>query len=120
MGKPAVKILLVEDHADTAAVVARMLRLMGHEVRAAMTCNEARRAAVDEAFDLLLCDIALPDGDGCDLMREFRQCYEMRGVAVTGYACAADEQRCRAAGFSGFLAKPFDLQQLSEVVAGEV
>ena len=113
------KILLVEDHADSAAVVARMLRMMGHQARSASNCAEAASAVVEEAFDLLLCDLTLPDGDGCELMRDLRDRYGMEGVAMTGHDSAEDRERCRAAGFSRFLAKPFDLNQLRAAVEGE-
>lgn len=120
------KILLVEDHADSAAVVARLLRWLGHDVRRAATCAQAKAAAEAEAaveagpFDLLLCDIGLPDGDGCELLRELRQRYglELEGVAMTGYVYPADRERCLAAGFSRFLPKPFDLDDLRTAVAG--
>src|SRR4051812_24160403 len=110
-----VKILLVEDHADTAAMV-MLLRGMGHEVRAAGACAQARDWAGQEAFGLLLCDIGLPDGDGCDLMREMRERHGLKGLALTAYVSAAHQARCRDAGFSRFLAKPFTLDELRAAV----
>ena len=80
--------------------------------------HQARLAAGSEGFALLLCDVGLPEGDGCDLMREFRQRYGMKGVAMTAYASDAERARCLASGFSRFRAKPFRLDELWAAVAG--
>jgi CheY-like chemotaxis protein len=116
MGK-VTKILLVEDHADTADVVASLLRETGYEVRAARTCAEARASAEAEPFDLLLCDIGLPDGDGCDLMKQLAARHGLKGVAMSAHIYPEDRQRCLDAGFARFVAKPFTLQELLEAVA---
>lgn len=89
---------------------------MGHTVRAAGSCAEARAALGAAEFDLLLCDVGLPDGDGCALMRELRERHGMEAVALTGHTDDASRERFRAAGVSHLLAKPFTLKQLREVV----
>lgn len=115
MGK-VTKILLVEDHADTADVAAELLRGAGYEVRAERTCAGARLAAPGR-FDLLLCDVGLPDGDGCDLMEELHGLYGLEGVAVSAHVFPEDVERYLAAGFSAFLPKPFSLDEMLEAVA---
>jgi len=68
--------------------------------------------AKSETFDLLLCDIGLPDGDGCDLMRELHALYKLEGVAVTGYGMAHDVERCLGAGFNSHVLKPISFDKL--------
>src|SRR4051812_3932446 len=61
------------------------------------TCAEALQMARAMRIGVLVTDIALPDGDGCDLFREIAARYRVRGVAVVSEP--ADEARCQAAGF---------------------
>lgn len=117
MGLGAAAILVVENHPDTAEMVGRMLRDLGHEAEVTESCAQARAAAEAGAFDLLLCDIHLPDGDGCDLMKELRDRYGLKGVAMSARVYPADRERCLAAGFSLFLPKPFGMKELREAVA---
>jgi CheY-like chemotaxis protein len=110
------KILLVEDHADTADVAARLLRGRGYDVIVAQSIKSALTAAESNEIDLALCDIGLPDGDGCDLMRELRAKYSLRGIALTGYNMDDDADRVEQAGFSSRLVKPIDFEALCRTV----
>jgi PAS domain S-box-containing protein len=113
-------IMLVEDHPDTAAVMARLLQRQGYRVSVAHTYSEALALAdePDEPFDLAISDISLPDGSGLDLMRRIRSTHETtRGIALSGLASDADVQRSRDAGFDQHLAKPINFDQLLSVIA---
>ena len=68
--------------------------------------TEARAIASREVFDLLISDIGLPDGNGCDLMAELRDRQGLVGIALTGYGMDEDVDRSQAAGFSAHLSKP--------------
>lgn len=111
------RILLVEDHADSATAFARLLERAGHHVRRAASLTEARAACAGEAFDLLVCDLTLPDGDGCDLMREMSAAHGIPGIAVTAHAYPADRRRSADAGFAAHLSKPFAFGALLEIIA---
>ena len=65
-------ILLVEDHADTATALSRLLRRTGHTVSVAASVADAVQVNEGGNIDLLICDIGLPDGDGRDLLRQLR------------------------------------------------
>jgi CheY-like chemotaxis protein len=106
-------ILLVEDHADSAVAVTRLLMRLGHEVHVAETYAAAMEAAQSTRFDLLLCDIGLPDGDGCDLLAEVRSMYPISAIALTGYGMSGDVARCQDAGFAEHLLKPVDARLLA-------
>lgn len=117
------KILLVEDHADTADVVARLVTRWGHMVDVAATLQHAREltATPDCAeYDLLLCDIGLPDGSGGELMRELAARCGTRGVALTGFGMPDDIAEARSAGFADHLLKPIPAQTLKALIDREV
>ena len=76
--KPFFRVLLVEDHPDTAEQLKRLLKRAGHEVACAGSLREAREllTATPEQngarnFDILISDLGLPDGSGHELMRDF-------------------------------------------------
>ena len=79
------RILLVDDHPDTCAALERLLKLRGHAVVAAHSMRNALALAGDgSAFDLLISDVGLPDGNGMDLLRVLRTKHPIRGIAISG------------------------------------
>lgn len=111
-------ILLVEDHAATLEVMARLLRRDGHRVVAANNVEEALRAGREHRFDVLIADMGLPDGSGWDLLATLRESHPVIGIALSGYGMERDVQRARAAGFSVHATKPVDLATLRRLIAG--
>ena len=116
-------LLLVEDHPDTANVMARMLRRAGFHVTAASTIaqaiaeTEAARQTVDDngrarPMHLVISDLGLPDGSGCDLMRKLRAEHRLRGIALSGFGMEDDVRHAEEAGFSRHLTKPVDFDLL--------
>jgi CheY-like chemotaxis protein len=91
---------------------------MGHQVRTADTVAAALRAADAEAFDLLLCDVGLPDGTGLDLMRQLlnRAGKPVRGIALSGFGMESDIRSSREAGFAAHLVKPVNLNELASTI----
>lgn len=110
-------ILVVEDHSDSATSLARILSREGHRVSVAASINEANALAAEQRFDVALCDLGLPDGDGCDLMRQLAQRYGLKGIALTGYGMPNDIERARTAGFSAHVLKPISFDNLLLVLA---
>jgi CheY-like chemotaxis protein len=115
------RILLVEDHADTSAILLRLLRRMGHEVIHASTIAEGSRIAHDQmrsaGFNLVLSDLGLPDGSGLDLMRELSTAYGLKGIALSGFGMDSDLEQSRSAGFARHLIKPVDIAVLKATIA---
>lgn len=67
--------------------------------------------------DVMVSDIALPDGSGLDLMRRIRaKGNSIRGIALSGYGSAQDIKRSLDAGFEAHLTKPVDVERLVEAV----
>jgi PAS domain S-box-containing protein len=107
------RILLVEDHADTARVMARILRHRGYEVAMADGVARALELASVERFDLLVSDLGLPDGNGMDLLKQIQAGHgPIRAIALSGFASQEDIRRCREAGFAEHLAKPVEISRL--------
>ena len=105
-------VLLVEDHEDTLRVMDRVLRHHGYRVTAATSLAAAEQAALGAAFDVLVCDLLLPDGSGLDLPRRLGPRCPPRAVAISGYGTDRDLQASRHAGFHAHLTKPVDLATL--------
>jgi PAS domain S-box-containing protein len=120
--QPARRILLVEDHADTAEALAELLRGRGHEVtvagsveRALATAEEMAKSGPD-ALDLVISDLGLPDGSGQELMRELASRFGLHGIALSGYGMEEDVRRSHEAGFDRHLTKPVNLQALESAI----
>jgi CheY-like chemotaxis protein/nitrogen-specific signal transduction histidine kinase len=115
-GTRPLRILLVEDHADTLHVMRQLLTQMGHHVTTAGSVTEARRRLEVEVPELLLSDLGLPDGSGRDVMRYAREVGVTRGIALSGYGMEEDLRRSLDAGFIEHLTKPVDVRSLREVL----
>jgi CheY-like chemotaxis protein len=114
------RVLIVEDHKDSATTLCTWLTLLGHEARMAFTGPEGVEAAHDWRPDVLLCDIGLPDLDGWGVARKLRGDPAMaatRLIAVTGYNTEEDRRRSAEAGFERHLAKPLDPDELVVVLS---
>jgi hypothetical protein len=84
MARCRMRILLVEDHNDSATVMARVLSHLGHQVDIAGTVTAAVDLFQNEQYDLVLSDLGLPDGSGIDLVRKLREIRESAGHCAYG------------------------------------
>jgi CheY-like chemotaxis protein len=114
------KILLVEDHGDTARVLLRLLERSGYEVIHAKTLANAEQLAAHNTFDLLVSDLGLPDGSGLELMSRLRDKYGLTGIALSGYGMDEDRAASKAAGFVEHFIKPIDPERLREAIARQL
>jgi CheY-like chemotaxis protein len=110
------RILLVEDHGDTLQALSRLLDHFGHDISTADDARSALEMIKAKEFDVVLCDIALPDGNGYDVIVEAKRKRPVKGVAISGFAAPADIERGRTAGFDFHLAKPVDFHELRSVL----
>ncbi|MFT3870682.1 MAG: response regulator [Nibricoccus sp.] len=115
-GAPMRRILLVEDHKPTRNTLALLLQRRHYDVVTADCFAAARAVAEREVFDLLISDIGLPDGNGCDLMSELRDRCGLRGIAITGYGMEEDVRKGRLAGFCAHLTKPVSVEALDQAL----
>lgn len=111
------RILLVEDHEPTLAVLSRLLKKAGHEVITADKVSAALTVSREERFDVLVSDLGLPDGTGIELMVKLRAAQPgLRGIALSGYGMEDDFARTREAGFANHLVKPVVFEQLTQAL----
>lgn len=111
------RLMLVEDHQDTAATLRRLLTRRGYEVQAAGSVSSALELAKSFDFDVLVSDIGLPDGTGVDLLRKLREIpgkTNLCGIALSGFGMDEDIARSKEAGFAQHLTKPVDFSQLQQ------
>jgi signal transduction histidine kinase/CheY-like chemotaxis protein len=108
----ALRILLVDDHQDTCAALEKLLVRRGHLVAATHNVRSAMEAAVRNRFDLLISDIALPDGSGMELMMQLHAISRIPGIAISGFGNNGDIEKSLQAGFSEHLIKPVKLEKL--------
>jgi DNA-binding NtrC family response regulator len=111
------RVLLVDDHADTLALMRRVLRWAHYEVISARNFDEGLRLGLTRNPDVLISDIRLPDGSGWQLLTRLRQAHpDLVGVAASGVGTAADVARSEQAGFCLHLTKPIDVGALGDVI----
>ncbi len=115
-GDERIAILLVEDHVDTADVMAHLMRSLGHDVAVAASVAEALAATRTRAFDLIVSDVGLPDGTGLEFVSAVRRYSQVPAIALTGYGTDEDVQRCLGAGFTAHLTKPVNFSQLEVLI----
>ena len=113
----ALNVLLVEDHAPTLTAMTRLLQGIGHQVTGVSSAALAVAAAREGGFDLMVCDLGLPDGSGLEVMRQVRDLLDGRAIALTGYGMESDVTASRAAGFAEHLTKPVDLAALEAAIS---
>jgi len=113
MSRPAARprILIVEDHADVLATMRYLLKRAGCDTAGARTGAEAVRLARENRFDLITLDIDLPDANGLELCRRFKQDRKLGHIPVvfvSGRLCEGNRQRCLELGAADYIVKPFD------------
>ena len=117
------RVLVVDDDPVARDVVAEMLGDAGAQVRLAESANDALVAVENFRPEVLLCDIAMPDEDGYSLIRKVRALGAARGggnvpaVALTALAGEENRRRALSAGFQVHMAKPVDVDDLTQVLA---
>ncbi|PWT81604.1 MAG: hybrid sensor histidine kinase/response regulator [Acidobacteria bacterium] len=114
--RQAMRILLVEDHEDTNRSLTNLLRRRGYHVQPALTFQSALDLGGKEQFDVLISDLALPDGSGIDLMQKLHSKKPLLGIALTGFGMEDDIRKSREAGFQHHLVKPIDLNKLDLLI----
>jgi len=107
------RILLVDDHPDTVAIMSLVLTRRGYSVVRAYSVAAARAAAETHQCDLLITDGNLPDGNGIELMRELKAKHSMPAMLVSG--SLDNGKSVESEGFK-YLRKPVDLARLLDAI----
>jgi two-component system cell cycle response regulator DivK len=116
-------ILVVEDNAANMKLAKFLLESAGHTVLGATDAEAGLRLARDAQPDLILMDIQLPGVDGLEatvLLKGDEATRAIPVVALTALAMKGDEERIRAAGCDGYIAKPLAYRQFLATVAAQL
>jgi two-component system, cell cycle response regulator DivK len=115
------KILLVEDNAANMTLATFLLQSAGYEVITATDAETGVSLARTQSPTLILMDIQLPGMDGLQataMLRADESTRDIPVIALTALAMKGDEERIRAAGCDGYIAKPLDYKSFLATVAG--
>src|SRR3954469_18437439 len=111
------RIFVVENDPDTLKYFQMYLEDLGHIVFATRTLAEALAQIPAARCDILISDIGLEDGTGWELLRRLGDGAPGYAIAVSGFGRTADRVKSEAAGFRHHLLKPYDLEELEEMLA---
>jgi CheY-like chemotaxis protein len=118
--KRSLRVLVVDDNVDAAAMLAMLLEAQGHEVLVEHGSLRALERAKADKPQVCLLDIGLPEIDGYELARRLRSLTDLNSavlIAVTGYGQHSDRESALAAGFDHHLVKPVDTEKLASLFA---
>ena len=119
VNESGMKIVIIEDNADSREMLKMLLTLDGYDVTAAADGIEGFQEIAARRPDVALVDIGLPEMDGYQVARKVRAELDgmpIRLVALTGYGGSIDCQQVLAAGFDEHLVKPVDPRELVRVL----
>jgi CheY-like chemotaxis protein/HPt (histidine-containing phosphotransfer) domain-containing protein len=110
-------ILLVEDSPVNQTVAVGLLQMCGHRTRVANNGRQALELLEQQAFDVALMDLQMPEMDGFEATKAIRQREQSTGrhlpiVAMTAHAMKGDRELCLAAGMDGYVSKPIEAEEL--------
>jgi len=116
------RILLAEDNTVNQKLAVRLLQKWGHAVSVADNGHEALQRVEDEAFDVVLMDVQMPQLDGLAATAAIRAREQYTGthlpiIAMTAHAMKGDRERCLAAGMDDYVSKPLKTAELQAVLA---
>ena len=114
---PDARVLIVDDEPDLVELVALTLNRMGLQSAAAASLRDAQRLLLTDPFDLVLCDMRLPDGNGLDLL-EWLQARRpgLPCAVITAHGNVETAVRALKLGAFDFLSKPLDLGALRRLI----
>jgi two-component system cell cycle response regulator DivK len=117
------RILVVEDNADNMTLAVMLLRSAGHTVYSAVDAEAGLMVARAELPNLILMDVQLPGMDGLEatgLLKRDAATRAIPVIALTALAMKGDEERIRAAGCDGYIAKPMSVRQFLTTIAAQL
>ena len=116
MSQRQIRVIVVEDHANSAEGLKKFLSGVGYKVFVATDMSSALSLASAVEFDVLLSDLALPDGSGWELMKRLSAERRIRGIAFSGHNSPDDLQRSAEAGFLEHIPKPLSPEKLCAAI----
>ncbi|MGB9593159.1 MAG: response regulator, partial [Anaerolineae bacterium] len=114
----SLSILVVEDEESIRRLLSSILGLEGHEVRTFRTASEGIAAFAERQADLVITDLGLPDQSGWEVARQIKAASAKTPVIlITGWGVSAEVTEARRRGVDYILSKPFEFEELSELIS---
>ena len=117
------RVLVIEDNAANLTFAVFLLESASHQVMTAADAEEGLACARSEIPDLILMDIQLPGMDGLEATAQLKRDEATRNIpviALTALAMKGDEERIRAAGCNGYIAKPMHYKEFLAAVSAQL
>ncbi len=112
------RLLVVDDEESLAEFLRLLFEKEDYDVRTAGSVEEARKQLDERTFDLVLCDILMPDGNGLDLLRAIKEASPLTAVIMmTAYASNKSAVEAMKLGAYSYISKPFNVEELTVVAA---
>ena len=112
------RVLLVDGHAESLSVLERLMASSGFEVATARTAQAARDLADHAPFDLIICELSLPDGSGDELIRSLKSDCDIRAIALCASAYPVQTRGGLESGFDRFILKPCRFEEILAAIDG--
>ncbi len=110
------KILIADDEASMLDFLSLLFQAEGYDVETARSAEAARKALAGRSYDLVLCDILMPDGNGLDLLKEIKSADANAAVIMmTAYTSTKSAIEAMKLGAYDYISKPFDVEELKIV-----
>jgi len=111
------QLLIVDDEQSLLEFLGLLFEEQGYRVTKAQSATAARRELGEGVFDLVLCDIHMPDGDGLDLLREIKQGRpETSVIMMTAFTSTSSAIEAMKRGAYDYISKPFDVEEVKVLV----
>ena len=116
MNETPIRFLVVDDQENIRRLCLSVASGLGFQCSEAASAEDALARVECDVPDIVLSDLGLPDMTGHDLMRQLKDQYGFKGIAMSGYGMEEDIKQSKAAGFSEHLVKPMNLEQLAQSI----
>ena len=118
----AKKILVIDDEELVTESLKKLLSKSGYDVQAARSGIEAMGKVKEADFDLIVCDIRMPDMNGVQVVQKIRDYLKQKGkpvmpeILITGYASKENLEEAKKLEVANYLYKPFNIRDFIEIV----
>jgi two-component system, NtrC family, response regulator PilR len=110
------RLLIIDDEGSILDFLSLLFQQEGYDVDTARTVGEARQCLGDTTYDLVLCDVMMPDGNGLDLLREIKSGEaDPAVIMMTAYTSTKSAIEAMKLGAADYISKPFDVEELKIV-----
>ena len=116
--RPRKAVLVVDDEPDVVSTLIESLEALGYQANGASNGVEGLQKLADNKYDLVITDIRMPHKNGIELLKDVKKKYKhTKVVIITGYTLAYPPEQAEREGADGYIAKPFRINQIDDLLA---